>query len=309
MSFDKTEKLVEEFKRKLDESPTTSVGLHVISILSEAIAQSDSNTFMGLEKDIYTLTDAIRKACPRLPLHFDSAVQVFCAGLSKASDSIKYDWKSLFIAHASQVLNESEKVLNLIPDVSSDFLQHGMTILTRGFDSMVASSLTLAASDGRQFHVIVTEGRPLDDGSKMAAQLTHPNLKVTIIPDASVAQWMNEIDALLLGTDIVSEDGGLLAPVGTFSMCALASIHKKPVYVVCETFKFMRRFFLNAGDIASVQRNVDYKACGVTDDEIECEAREFDFTPPRFVTLLLTEKGPMPPTAVTHELTKLLGVS
>ena len=312
MSFgtdSQTEKLVAEFKRKLEESPMTSVGLHVISILSEVIAQSDSNTFMGLKKEIDNLTEAISKACPRLPHHFDSAVQVFCAGLSKASESFKSDWKSLFIARSSQVLADSEKVLNVIPDVSSGFLQHGMTLLTRGFDSMVASSLMFAASDGRQFHVIVTEGRPFDDGSKMAMYLSHPNLKVTVIPDAAVAQWMNEVDALLLGTDIVSEDGGLFAPVGTFAMCALASIHKKPVYVVCETFKFMRKFFLTPGDISSFQRKVEYKAVGVNDNSIECEAREFDFTPPRFVTLLLTEKGPIPTTAVTHELTKLHGVS
>ena len=308
MSFDKTQKFVEEFKRKI-EQPNASVGLAVISVLSEAIAESDSITFMGIEKDILTLTDAIRKACPNLPLHFDGAVQVFCVGMSKASEVLKSDWKSIFIAHASEVLSDAEKVLNLIPDVCSDFLQHGMTILTRGFDPMVASSLCLAASDGRQFHVIVTEGRPLDDGAKMAAELTHPNLKVTIIPDSAVGQWMNEVDAVLLGTDVVSEDGGLLAPVGTYSMCVLASVHNKPVYVVCETFKFLRRFFLSAGDIASVQRKVDYKASGLEDSEIECEARHFDFTPARFVTLLLTEKGPIPPTAVTHELTKLLGIS
>lgn len=306
----KIDKLVNEFKENLESSPNGSVGIAVIRILTTAITESTATTFMGVDQEISQLIDAIQKACPNLPIHFRGAAQVFRAGMSKASDSKNVKWKSIFVDHANQCLSDAEQVLNLIPAVSSEFLQHGMVILTHGYDPMVASVLSLAASDGRQFHVLVTEGRPRDDGIKLASQLKHPNLKVTIIPDASIGLVMNEVNAVLIGTDLVLEDGGLLAPVGTNTVCVLANIHRRPVYCVCETFKFMRKFVLGANDMEQYQRKVEYKPAGCTDDDaIEVDAREFDFTPAKYITLLLTEKGPMPPSAVTHELTKLLGVS
>jgi translation initiation factor eIF-2B subunit alpha len=265
---------------------------------------------MGVDQEISRLIDAIQKTCPDLPMHFRGAVQVFRAGMSKASRRNKEsEWKAIFVAHANQVLSDAEQVLNLIPAVSSDFLQHGLVILTNGFDPIVASVLQVAASDGRQFHVVVTEGRPRNDGVKLAAMLKHPNLIFTVIPDAAVGLWMNEAHVVLVGTDLVLQDGGLLAPVGTYNLCVLAAAHKRPVYCVCETFKFMRKFVLSDSDMGQFQRKLPFEPLGGGGGEVRAEAREFDFTPPQFVTLLLTEKGPIPPSAVTHELAKLLGVA
>ena len=303
------ENLVAEFQSNLEKSPNGSVGIAVIRTLTSAITQSTANTFMGVDQEISQLIDAIQKACPNLPIHFRGAAQVFRAGMSKASDQKNLDWKSLFVEHANKCLSDAENVLDLIPAVSSQFLQHGMVIITRGFDPMVCSVLNRAASDGRHFHIVITEGRPLDDGAKLASSLKHPNLKVTLIPDSAIGLWMSRAHAILVGTDLVLEDGGLLAPIGTYNLCVLANIHRRPVYCVSETFKFMRSFVLGQNDMQQYQRKLPFKPAGVTDESIDCDASEFDFTPAKFVTLLLTEKGPMPPSAVTHELTKLLGVS
>ena len=306
---EKLDKLVESFKKDIENNPNSSIGIAVIRVLTACINESTATTFMGVDQEIMQLIDSIQNACPNLPLHFQGAAKVFRAGMSKSSELKSVNWKTLFVSHANACLDEANEVLTRIPSVSVEFLPHGMTILTRGFDYMVSQVLMTAASSGRQFHVIITEGRPYDDGCKLASSLIHQNLKVTIIPDSSVGLWMSEADVCLVGTDIVLESGGLLAPCGTYSMCVLASIHKKPVYCVCETFKFMRKFILGVTDLQENQRSVPYKAAGVDNDHVECVGKEFDYTPAKFVTLLLTEKGAMPPSAVTHELTKLLGVS
>lgn len=305
----KIDTFVRDFQASLDENPNSSVGIAMIRILTKAIKESTETTFMGVDQELSQLIDAIEAACPKLPRHFRGAAQVFRAGMSRATEVRARDWKSLFVSHADQCLSDAEQVLNLIPKVSSEFLQHGMVILTRGFDPMVASVLKVAASNGRQFHIVVTEGRPRDDGVKLVEQLKGLNFKVTVIPDTSISLWMNRVHAVLVGTDLVLQDGGLLAPVGTYNLCALASLHRRPVYCVCETFKFMRKYVLGDSDIQQYQRQVDYRPAGSTDDTIEAQASEFDYTPAQYITLLLTEKGPMPPSAVTHELTKLFGVS
>lgn len=307
--MDKIEKLVNDFQESI-KNPDTSVGIAIIRILTAAIIESSSTTVMGVDQEISQLLDAIQKACPAIPAHFRGAAQVFRAGMSKASEAKNANWKSLFVDHANQCLADAERILNLMPEVCQPFLQHGMTILTRGFDPMVASVLKHVAKHCGELHVIITEGRPHNDGVKLAEKLKDTRLKVTVIPDSAVGLWMNKAQAVLVGTDLVLGDGGLLAPVGTYNLCALASISRRPVYCVCETFKFMRRYVLAQSDLVQYQRNVDYEPTGLQDGEtVDVEASAFDVTPAKFITLLLTEKGPMPPTAVAHELSKLLGLS
>lgn len=298
---------VAKFQENLINSKN-SVGVAVIKTLANAIEESTSTTCMSVDQELSGLIDAIKCAYPSIPNHFDCAAQVFRKGMSRAGDS-KIDWKTRFAEHARKTAVEAEKVLNIIPQVSSEFLQHGMVILTNGYDQMVQSALMSAVSDGRNFHVVVTEGRPRDDGLKLAAALKHPNLHVTVIPDSAVGLWISRASVVLVGTDLVLEDGGLLAPVGTSNLCILASIHRKPVYCLCETFKFTRSYIIGANDIDKYQRQHEYRPTGEGGDEVDLDAPEFDFTPAKFISLLLTEKGPMPPSAVTHELTKLLGVS
>jgi translation initiation factor eIF-2B subunit alpha len=307
LSSEVVQRLVEQFKASV-EKPKASVGIAVIKIFTRAINESQATTFMGVDQELSQLMDAIQKACPTLPIHFRGAAQVFRAGMSKASESKNADWKHVFVDHANKCLSDAKQVLSLIPAVASEFLQQGMVILTRGYDRMVASVLEVAAAAGHKFHLVITEGRPKDDGIMLASVLNHPNVEVTIIPDSAVGLWMNSVNVVLVGTDLVLEDGGLVATVGTYSLCVMASVHRKPVYCVCETFKFMRKFVVEANDLAQFQRNVPYKPADAREGELGGEAFEFDFTPAKYVSLLLTEKGPMPPSAVTHELTKLLGV-
>jgi translation initiation factor eIF-2B subunit alpha len=303
---DAIEALVSEFASTLSSSPHGSVGIAVFRLLTTALIRSEATTFMGADQEISQIVDSIQRSYPTLPIHFRGAAQIFRAGMSTASR--KSSWKTFFIERANLLLAKAEEVLTLIPRFCSQFLQHGMTILTRGFDPIVAMLIRGAASDGRKFHVVVTEGRPRDDGAKLAAAIQLPNVELTVIPDSSIGVWMNEAHAVLVGTDLVLEDGGLLAPLGTYPLCMLASVHRCPVYCVCETFKFMRKFVLGANDLVQFQRKVKYVPQG-EEAEGEEEASEFDYTPAKYVTLLLTEKGPMPPSAVTAELTILLGVS
>ena len=313
MSGDFPKKYVEEFKAMIEKDPELSIGLAVIRILSEVITQSTSTTFMGIDQEMSQVRKAIQEEIPNLPLHFEGAARVFIAILSKTSENSQIDikkWKTLFAKNSARQIENAEGALSAIPEAAKKFLQHGMTVMTLGFDINVANCLIHAAKSGSRFNIIVAQGSPTNKGIKLANRLTNAssNLHVTLIPDSSVGLMMNEADIVLIGTDVVLEDGSLLAPAGTYTMAALASIHKKPVYCVCESFKFMRKFILSKGDLQDKQRKLKFNPDNV-DEAVECIAAEFDHTPPTFVSLLITEKGPMPPAAVTHELTRLLGIA
>jgi translation initiation factor eIF-2B subunit alpha len=310
MSTDFPQRYVNKFKAIIEKDPEFSIGIAVIRILSEVIMQSTSTTFMGIDQEMLQVTSAIQKEVQNLPLHFQGAAKVFRAILSKTCEDCVTKWKTAFAANSARQLADAERALTLIPQAARKFLQHGMTVMTFGYDPIVFSCLDAAAQSGCRFNIVVAQGYPKNAGITHANKLTNAshNLKVTLIPDSSIGLCMNQADIVLIGTDVVLEDGGLLAPVGTYVMAALASLHKKPVYCICESFKFMRKYILSSSDIQKIQRQQEYKPENV-ESAIECSACEFDHTPPTYITLLITEKGPMPPAAVTHELTQLLGVS
>ena len=309
MSEERILLLVNEFKEFRDENPNSSVGLIIISLLTKLINDSPATTFMGIDQEAKKLISTIEKECPNLPLHFKGASQVFFAGMPKTSETTFTKWKTSFSDQGKKGLKKIKNVLELIPEYVSEFLEHGMTILVLGFDPVVASSITLAAAAGKHYKIIICEGSPINDGSKMESILTHPNLTKIIIPDSSIGLWMNEIHCVLLSTDLVLEDGGLIAHIGTYTISALANLHKKPVYCISETFKFTRKFILGNSDLQKLQRKINFNISNLIDNTILCDGKEFDYTPAKFITLLITEKGPIPPSAVTHELTRTLGVN
>jgi translation initiation factor eIF-2B subunit alpha len=119
------------------------------------------------------------------------------------------------------------------------------------------------------------------------------------------------------------------AQVGTYQMAVLAKACNKPVYAVVEQFKFLRLFPLSQYDLpkSCVDEN-PFPLCGTTASLDSCKVttllppicshppgnshppRQFlnprvDYTPPSLISLLFTDIGVMPPSAVSDELIKL----
>lgn len=53
---------------------------------------------------------------------------------------------------------------------------------------------------------------------------------------------MEEIDYVLTGAELVTESGGIINRVGTYSLALCANSLEKPFYVLAENYKFSRIF-------------------------------------------------------------------
>lgn len=53
---------------------------------------------------------------------------------------------------------------------------------------------------------------------------------------------MEEVDMVLTGAEAVVENGGIINRIGTYTTALCAQAHKKPFYVLAESFKFARLF-------------------------------------------------------------------
>ncbi|XP_065539950.1 translation initiation factor eIF2B subunit alpha-like [Lathamus discolor] len=155
----------------------------------------------------------------------------------------------------------------------------------------------------KQFSVYVTELQPDQAGKKMAKALRKLNIPVTVILDAAVVHIMEKTDLVLVGAEGVVENGGIINKIGTNQTAVYAKAQNKPIYVVAESFKFVRLFPLNQQDIPD---KFKHKADTLkTNQNLTEEHPWTDYTSPSLITLLFTDFGVLTPSAVSDELIKL----
>jgi len=132
------------------------------------------------------------------------------------------------------------------------FVTHDCSILVFGYSRAIIEALVLAAKHAR-FQVFVPQCYPSNLGTKTAKLLLEANIPTRVITDASIAHYMSKVHFMLTGAESVVENGGIINTVGTYQATIVAQLYKKPVYVLAESFKFVRFYPLNQDDIDSME--------------------------------------------------------
>ena len=118
----------------------------------------------------------------------------------------------------SQYAKITENSFQKIASLTEKFVRHDGNILVHGGIAPV-QALLLSLSFRKKFHVFVTSGVVGGEGGeegglgggvggKMCELLEGRGVGVTLIPDASVAYFMERVDMVLVGCEGVVENGG-----------------------------------------------------------------------------------------------------
>ena len=91
-------------------------------------------------------------------------------------------------------------------------------------------------------HAIVTGSRSENHESEMRHEqfrrlLTAAGITVIVIPDSAVFAIMSRVNKVILGTQVVLADGGLVTAAGARTVAKAASVHCTPVIVLSATYK------------------------------------------------------------------------
>lgn len=124
--------------------------------------------------------------------------------------------------------DEEELRLNAERHVPRVLLAYSNSSTTRGL---------LTALAGRVERVIVPEGRPIDDGKRLATALAGAGIPVTVITEAQMGAWLPTVGAVLVGADTVLPDGSLINHIGTATLALLAEVQHIPVISLTHTLK------------------------------------------------------------------------
>lgn len=171
-----------------------------------------------------------------------------------------------------------------------------MRILVHSDSRNVMTALKSAHERGISISVLATESLPAGSGKSVKQFCDANNIPCRIIADAAVGLSMNEIDCVFVGADCVLEDGGIVNRIGTFTIALCAKAFNKPFYVFVESLKFFKRFPLQQSDVLTF--------LGDNEDNADVFKAGIDYTPPEYISELLTDIGIFTPAAVSDELIK-----
>ncbi len=150
--------------------------------------------------------------------------------LSNALNFIEKLGKKKVLAHFS----DAQKKIN---SAVLKMVFNGMKIYTHCHSTNVVKALIYAKKKGKKFEVYNTETRPLYQGRITAKELAANGIKVTTFVDSAILEAVKQVDIVLLGADAIMKDG-IINKVGSATIAELAADHKKPVYVVADSWKF-----------------------------------------------------------------------
>eukprot|EP00128_Syssomonas_multiformis_P008013 Colp12_sorted_trinity150504_noHs@16498 len=296
--------IVPKFEQELASDPDAPIAVAAYKALMEVIRKSSANTMMELRDDVKAASNLLSKRIAD-SISVSSASELFIRFVSRAPvnatdfETCKQDLLERGRLIVERALDSRSKIAKL----GSPFLHDGARVLTHSRSRVVLKLLLEAASQNKRLHVFVTESRPDNSGEEMVRALQEANIPVSLILDSAVGYIIDQVDLVLVGAEGVVENGGIINKIGTYGISVISKDANKPVYVVTESFKFVRAYPISQTDL---DFNKDLSAPFSTSHEIKQYLNpKVDYTPPNYIALLFTDLGVFTPSAVSDELIKL----
>ena len=155
--------------------------------------------------------------------------------------------------------DESQDKIN---HVVLKLIKNDSVIFTHCHSSAVVNSLIYAKKHGKKFEVYNTETRPLFQGRQTASELKKAKIKVTSFVDSAIdialerKQETRKVSLILLGADAILNDG-VINKVGSGMIAELAFLHKIPVYIIADSWKYSSHHVkIEERDFHEVWKNV-----------------------------------------------------
>jgi eIF-2B alpha/beta/delta-like uncharacterized protein len=213
--------------------------------------------------------------------------------------------KSLPLEQAKRQIEESiaayhqrqNDALKKIGRFGGQLIRAGDKIATYSTSGTVQSIFRNAIQEGKNFSVVVTESRPASEGYRTMRETAELGITVTLGIDATLGVLLKGCSMFVVGADVITSGGEVLAKVGTYLGTLVARDHGIPFYVASDTSKFdpmtLEGFPIKIRDkgAAMVTKTPIPANCNVINPS-------FELIPAHLVTGIITEVGIVHPGSV-----------
>lgn len=204
----------------------------------------------------------------------------------------KKDIKLAIINEINELIDELEDALESIAKESINEIHNNEVILTIGHSHTVYEFLEKASQKKIKFKAIVTEESPLLAGHIMAKKLARLGIQTTLIPDSAIFAVMSRVNKVIIGTNAVMANGGLITPSGSHIIAMAAKKHSVPVVVCSAIYKFTPLYpSQNTKKFLKLKNPNDVMPSLVDKPRTHIINPTFDYVQPELVSLFITNYG------------------
>ncbi|MBN2602972.1 MAG: translation initiation factor eIF-2B [Candidatus Thermoplasmatota archaeon] len=207
---------------------------------------------------------------------------------------IKNIVKEYCIRFQHHLENSTLKISQLVQEI----VKKDSTIIAHSYSSSVLNSLINAKKQGKNFRIICTESRPMNEGIIFARKLGEAGIKVDLVTDAAIFKYLDVANIVIVGGDAIVENG-LVNKTGTLGIAIASKYYNVDFYSLCGTEKILPIGY----NLKILKRNpveiTSRKLKNVTPINFY-----FDVTPLNLLTGIITEVGIKKPAEIKNLIEK-----
>ncbi|KAK9476363.1 hypothetical protein V1514DRAFT_337127 [Lipomyces japonicus] len=207
----------------------------------------------------------------------------------------KKDLKPYIIEGIQELIDELRSIDESIAGMGVEMIHENETLLTATPNSRTVLKFLLRAAQKRKFTVCVAEVFPNDveKTHEFAKKLAEAGIETMVITDATVFSIMGRVGKVILGSNAVLANGGLVTSSGAAMICQCASVHRTPVVVCTGLYKLSPMYpfdiesLIEVGDTGKVLEFED----GNLVDKVNVVNPLYDYVSPELVDIYVTNLG------------------
>jgi len=216
--------------------------------------------------------------------------------------------KKLTVTSIDNFIKSMKVSVDKIGEIGARYISDNDVIMTAEASTSVLSALAKAYEAGKKFQVVVTETRPEYHGRLMAMALADIGIPTTLIIDSAHRCYMRKVTRVFLGSRAVLPTGEVLAKVGSAAIAAAAYEAGVPVLILTNTHKFVVEASLAEEALNSEgDPSLVFPASEAERLRIKVVNPEYDVIPARYIYLIITERGVIPPQGAIVLVRELYG--
>ncbi len=199
------------------------------------------------------------------------------------------------VSNANRFIESSEKALEKIGQIGSRRIRDGDVVMTHCNSLAALSVISIAHKAGKKIKVIATESRPRFQGHTTIGMLDRLGVETELIVDSAARSFMNEVDLVVVGADVITANGTLVNKIGTAQIALSAHEARTGFMVAAETYKFSPQTIL--GELVTIEERdaAEVLADHSRYSHVRVRNPAFDVTPHQYIDLICTEVGAIPP--------------
>jgi ribose 1,5-bisphosphate isomerase len=275
----------------------------VMAAMAQVAADSPAATLQELCGELDAAALAILRICPS----FAPPINV----LHMMMGTIERDMESSVpLPEAKKHLAETKAAFDhtiatafeKIANIGAELIKDGDTVFMFSMTSSVWKVLRRAKDQGKNFRVLVTEARPANEGLWTVDEMHKSGIAVEVSVDACLAELIARSDIAFAGVDAVAADGSVFNKAGTYLSALAAREYGVPFYFVTDTLKFDTATLLGLPFRSEPVKYQEVMGKKQYESGVGVVGMLFDSTPPHLITAIVTELGPIPPSACVNVL-------